>query len=136
MKINTLILDFQKNKDTIVNYNEIAEDIVELLTKLKNTTGITITTDGGKIEFDKNRRTKDLEIGIFYKAINNYFKKLNKESYLWCASTMLEDEWTESSQEMKFRIINLEVANRGVRFGKIPIRTKFFLWISSIILLY
>ena len=124
LKINTLILDFQKNKDTIVNYNEIAEDIVELLTKFKNTTGITITTDGGKIEFDKNRRTKDLEIGIFYKAINNYFKKLNKESYLWCASTMLEDEWTESSQEMKFRLINLEVANRGVRFERIFIFSK------------
>ncbi len=124
LKINTLILDFQKNKDTIVNYNEIAEDIVELLTKFKNTTGITITTDGGKIEFDKNRRTKDLEIGIFYKAINNYFKKLNKESYLWCVSTMLEDEWLESSQEMKFRLINLEVANRGVRFERIFIFSK------------
>ena len=124
LKINTLILDFQKDKDVIVNYNEIAEDIVELLIKFKNTTGISITTDGGKTEFNKNKKTDNLEIGRFYKAINNYFKKLNKESYLWCASTMLEDEWTELPQEMKFRLINLEVANRGVNAERIFIFSK------------
>lgn len=124
LKINTLILDFQKDKDIIVNYNEIAEDIVELLIKFKNTTGITITTDGGKIEFNKNKRTENLGIGKFYKTINNYFKKLNKESYLWCASTMLEDEWTETPQEMKFRLINLEAANRGVNVERIFIFSK------------
>lgn len=124
LKINTLILDISKNKDVLVNYNEIAEDIVELLTKFKNTTGIAITTDGGKIEFDSRGRTPNLEIGKFYKTINNYFKKLNKESYLWCASTMLEDEWTESPQEMKFRVINLEVANRGVNVERIFIFSK------------
>ena len=41
----------------LVNYNEIAEDIVELLIKLKNTTGIAITTDGGKIEFNQKGKT-------------------------------------------------------------------------------
>ena len=124
LKINTLIQDIPKDKDVLVNYNEIAEDILELLIKLKNTTGIAITTDGGKIEFNKNERTENLEIGKFYKAINNYFRKLNKESYLWCASTMLEDEWTESPQEMKFRLINLEVANRGVNVERIFIFSK------------
>ena len=91
---------------------------------MKNTTGVAITTDGGKIEFDKNGRTENFEIGKFYKAINNCFKKLNKESYLWCASTMLEDEWTDSPQEMKFRLINLEVANRGVNVERIFIFSK------------
>ncbi len=124
LKINTLILDIPQNKDILINHNEIAEDIMELLTKLKNTTGIAITTDGGKIEFDRDGRTKDLDIGEFYKAINNYFRKLNKESYLWCASTMLEDEWTESPQEMKFRLINLEAANRGVNVERIFIFSK------------
>lgn len=124
LKINTLILDISKDKDSLINYNEIAEDIIILLLRLKNTTGIAISTDGGKIEFNKDGRTENLEIGKFYKTINNYFKKLNKESYLWCASTMLEDEWTESPQEMKFRLINLEVANRGVNVERIFIFSK------------
>lgn len=124
LRINTLLLDFQKDKDYIINYNEIAEDILELLIKFKNTTGIAITTDAGKIEFNKNGRTDKFEIGKFYKVINNCFKKLNKESYLWCASTMLEDEWTESPQEMKFRLINLEAANRGVNVERIFIFSK------------
>lgn len=124
LKINTLILDIPKDKDVLVDYNEIAEDIIELLFKFKNTTGIAITTDGGKIEFGRNGRTEKLEIGRFYKVINQYFRKLNKDSYLWCASTMLEDEWTESPQEMKFRVINLEVANRGVNVERIFIFSK------------
>lgn len=124
LKINTLVLDIPKDKDVLVNYNEIAEDIIELLFRFKNTTGIVITTDGGKVEFNKNGRTDNLEIGKFYKVINNYFRKLNKESYLWCASTMLEDEWTESPQEMKFRVLNLEVANRGVNVDRIFIFSK------------
>jgi len=124
LKINTLILDVSKDKDILINYNEIAEDILELLIKLKNTTGMSIITDGGKIEFNKKGKTENLETGKFYKAINNYFKRLNKESYLWCASTMLEDEWTDSPQEMKFRLINLEVANRGVNVERIFIFSK------------
>lgn len=107
-----------------MNENEIAEDMIELLTKFKNTTGMAIVTDGGKIEFDKNGRTKKLEVGEFYHVINQYFKKLNKESYLWCASMMLEDEWTEEPQEMKFRVLNLEAANRGVKVERIFIFSK------------
>lgn len=124
LKINTLVLDINENKDNLINYNEIAEDIFTLLVKLRNTTGMEIITNGGKIEFDKKGRSEDLEIGTFYKAINNCFKKLNKESYLWCASTMLEDEWTESPQEMNFRLINLEAANRGVNVERIFIFSK------------
>lgn len=124
LRINTLVLDIPKDKDVLVNYTEIAQDIMDLLFKFKNTTGVAITTNGGKIEFNKNGRTNNLEIGKFYKVINNYFRKLNKESYLWCASTMLEDEWTESPQEMKFRVLNLEVANRGVNVERIFIFSK------------
>ena len=123
-RINTLILDISKDKDVLINYYEIAEDILELLIKFKNTTGIAITTDGGKIEFKNDGRTDNLETGRFYRAINNYFKKLNKESYLWCASTMLEDEWTEEPLEMNFRIINLEAANRGTKIDRIFIFSK------------
>lgn len=124
LRINTLLLDIPKDKKCIVNEHEIVEDIVELLLRLKNTTGMTIETDGGKIEFGKNERTKNLEIGKFYRALNHCFRRLNKESYLWCASTMLEDEWTEAPQEMKFRQINLEVANRGVNVERIFIFSK------------
>jgi len=113
LKINTLLLDIDEEKESLINYDEIAEDIINLLLGFKNTTGVAIITDGGKIEFNKEKRTEDLETGKFYKAINNCFKKLNKESYLWCVSIMLEDEWTDSPQEMKFRLINLEIANRG-----------------------
>ena len=124
LRINTLALDIPKKKKALINYNEIAEDILELLIRFKNTTGAEIITDGGKIEFNKQGRTKDFEIGEFYKVINNYFKRLNKESYLWCASIMLEDEWTELPQEMKFRVINLEAANKGVNIERIFIFTK------------
>lgn len=124
LRINTLILDIDEKSNSMINYNEIAEDIINLLIKFKNTTGIAITTDAGKIEFNKNDRTENLEIGRFYEAINNCFKKMNKESHLWCASTMLEDEWTESAQEMKFRQINLEAANTGVNVERIFIFTR------------
>ena len=124
LRINALILDMPKNKDILVNYNDIAEDICELLTKFKNTTGMSIITDGGKIEFNKDGRTDNLELGKFYRVINNYFKQLNKDSYLWCASTMLEDEWTEEPLEMNFRVINLEAANRGTKIDRIFIFSK------------
>ncbi len=124
LRINTLILDIPKDKEVLVNDNEIVEDIIQLLTKFKNTTGMAMITDGGKIEFNEKRRTENLMVGKFYRAIYQCFKKLNKESYLWCASTMLEDEWTESPQEMKFRLRNLEVANRGVKVEKIFIFSK------------
>lgn len=123
-KINTLNLDIPVGKETLINIEEIAQDIVELLLCFRNTTGITITTDGGKIEFGKNKRTNPFEIGEFYKAINQCFKRLTKEDYLWCASTMLEDEWTEEPQEMKFRLINLEAANRGVHIERIFLFSK------------
>ena len=35
-----------------------------------------------------------------------------------------EDEWTDSPQEMKFRLINLEVANRGINVERIFIFSK------------
>ncbi len=123
LRVNTLVLNIEKN-DLDVNYLEIAEDIINLLVNFKNTTGVTITTDGGKLSFDKNKKTKNLKTGEFYKAINKYFKNLNTESYLWCASTMLEDEWTEDPQEMKFRVLNLEIANRGVKIDRIFIFSK------------
>ena len=124
LRINTLLLDIPKDKQCIINEHEIVEDIVELLLRLKNTTGMAIETDGGKIEFGENGKTENLEIGKFYKALNHCFRRLNKESYLWCASTMLEDEWTEEPQEMKFRQINLEVANRGVNVERVFIFSK------------
>lgn len=124
LKINTLLLDIEQEKNYLLNYDEIAEDIINLLFRFKNTTGIAITTDGGKIEFNKKDRTENLEVGKFYKALNNCFKRLNKESYLWSASTMLEDEWTDSPQEMKFRLINLEASNRGVNVERIFIFSK------------
>ena len=124
LRINAITLDIPKQKHVIINYKEIAEDVMQMITKFKNTTGIEIKTDGGKIEFDKKGKTENLEEGEFYKAINSYFRKLTKDSYLWCASTMLEEEWTEEPQEMKFRVINLESANRGVNVERIFIFSK------------
>ncbi len=124
LRINTLLLDIPRDRKCIINEHEIIEDIVELLLRLKNTTGMAIISDGGKIEFNKEGRTENLEIGKFYRALNHCFRRLNKESYLWCASTMLEDEWTEEPQEMKFRQMNLEVANRGGNVERIFIFSK------------
>ncbi len=123
LRINYLILDINEN-DLDIEYDEISEDIINLLLNFKNTNGVTIVTDGGKVEFNKNKRTKNLNNGEFYKTINKYFKKLNKNSYLWCVSTMLKDEWTEEPQEMKFRVISLEAANRGVKIERIFIFSK------------
>lgn len=123
-KINYLKIDAPLEKDIVINYDEIAEDIVSLLTKFNNTTNFEIITDGGYIEFEKNGRTKELTVGKFYNAINKYLKRLNKESHMWCASTMLEDEWTEEPLEMNFRVLNLEVANRGANIERIFIFSK------------
>lgn len=124
IRINTINIDVLLDNNVIINYNEIAEDVNELLTKFNNTTGMRITTNGGYIKFGVDGRTKGLETGKFYKTINHYFNSLNKESYLWCASMMMEDEWTESPLEMKFRVTNLETANRGVKLDRIFIFSK------------
>lgn len=124
LRINAINIDAPIKNNIIINYNEIAEDVLGLITKFKNTTGISITTDGGYLEFNKSKRTAPLEIGKFYKAITNYFKNLNKESYMWCASTMMEDEWTEEPLEMNFRVNNLDAANRGAKLERIFIFSK------------
>lgn len=119
LRINAIKLDIPFERDTFVNYDEISEDIVEMITKFKNTTGMIIETDGGYLEFDDNGRTKILGNGEFYKAIDNCFKNLNKKSYFWSASMMLEDEWTEEPKEMKFRVSNLDVSSRGIKVERI-----------------
>lgn len=122
-RINSLNLDVP-NLEEIFSPEEVAEDIVSLFTKFKNTTGIAITSDGGYLEFDEKGRTKGLETGKFYRAIQQYFRKLDKNSYFWSASTMLEDEWTEEPLEMSFRVWNLEAANRGAKMERIFIFRK------------
>lgn len=124
VRINSINIQTKIENKTLLNYEEIAEDVVYMITGFKNTTGISINTDGGAIEFQKNERTRNLSTGEFYKAINNYFKKLTKESYMWCASTMLEDEWTEEPLEMNFRVCNLEAANKGAKLERIFIFSK------------
>lgn len=124
VRINAINIDAPIKTNTLINYNEISEDVLELLTKFKNTTGNSIITDGGYLEFDKNGRTVGLETGKFYKTITNYFKSLNKTSTMWCASTMMEDEWTEEPLEMNFRVTNLDAANRGANLERIFIFSK------------
>ncbi len=124
LRINTLLVDLPEKQEYLIDDRAIAEDIVELLVKFKNTTGTVISTNGGRIDFNAKGRTKDLEIGSFYRVLNYCFRNLTKQSYLWCASTMLEDEWTESPQEMNFRLINLEAANRGVKVERIFIFSR------------
>lgn len=124
IRINAINLDFPKTNNVFINYQEIAEDIMSFLTGFKNTSGMSITTDGGCIEFDKNGKTRNLNVGDFYRIITGYFKRLNKESYMWCASTMLEDEWTEEPLEMNFRVQNLDAANRGANLERIFIFSK------------
>lgn len=122
ININTLLLDI--NKNNIIDYNDVAINIVELLLRFKSTKGCKIICNGQKIELNNLNRTDYLLKGQFYKAINTCFNKLNSSSHIWCASTMLEDEWTESPEEMKFRILNLEIANRGINFERIFIFKK------------
>jgi len=124
LRINSINLSKSIQKNRVIYYDEIAEDIVALLTGFKNTTGMSITTEGGYLEFDEHGRTRGLETGIFYRVINQYFKRLTRNSHFWSASMMLEDEWTEEPLEMKFRVINLETANRGVKMERIFIFRK------------
>lgn len=124
VRINAIHIDVPIKQKEFMYANEIAEDIVTVLTKLKNTTGTAIQTNGSYLGFKKNGRSVPLETGKFYQAIHHYFKNLPANSHLWCASTMLEDEWTEEPLEMNFRVLNLEVANRGVNFERIFIFSK------------
>lgn len=118
-RINSIDLKLPNSNKFIIDYKELANDISNLLTGYKNTTGISIETDCGVLEFLKSDRTPNLNKGKFYKALNYYFKKLDKNSNFWAASIMLEDEWTEEPLEMNFRIINLEAANRGANLERI-----------------
>ena len=124
IRINSLNIKIAPNDNILLNYKEIAEDVLSLLTKFKNTTGVTIETDAGAIIFDKNEKTKPLETGEFYRVLDRYFKELEKGSTMWCASTMLEDEWTEEPLEMQFRVNNLDAANRGANIERIFIFSK------------
>ncbi len=124
LRINAVNLDIPTTGNLLINYKEIATDIVNMATKYKNTTGNSITTDGDYIEFDKNGKTKSFGAGEFYRVLDYYFKSLNKDSYLWCASTMMEDEWTEEPAEMNFRVSNLDAANRGAKIDRIFIFSK------------
>lgn len=124
IRINSLIITAPMDKNIIIRADEIAEDILDLSINFKNTTGQTFYTDGGCLEFDENDRTNGLEIGYFYRAITSFFKRLNKNSYMWCASTMMDDEWTEEPLEMDFRVQNLEAANRGAKMDRIFIFSK------------
>lgn len=119
LRINAIKINIPFDKNIFVNYDEISEDIVEMITKLKNTTGMIIETDGGYLEFEQDGKTKILGNGEFYKALDTCLKSLNKNSYFWSASMMLEDEWTEEPKEMKFRVSNLDVSNRGTKVERI-----------------
>lgn len=122
--INQIKLTEKIAKNVLMNFNELAENIFLILTKFKNTTGQTICTDLGALVFGKNGKTNELETGKYYKAITHFFKNLNKDSYMWCASTMMEDEWTEEPLEMDFRVQNLDAANRGAKMDRIFIFSK------------
>ena len=123
-RINSLNLDVPGAEKIILDNEQIAEDVYVLFTQFKNTTGMAISTDGGALVFNEKGRTKDLETGIFYRAIHQYFKRLTRNSHFWATSMMLEDEWTEEPLEMNFRVINLEAANRGVKMERIFIFRK------------
>lgn len=123
ININSLLLDLN-NENSLIDYNEIARNIIELLIHFKSTTGNFLTTTAHKLTFSNKGKTNDLLKGPFYQAINTCFKNLNCNNHIWCASTMLEDEWTTSPEEMKFRILNLELANRGVNIERIFIIKK------------
>lgn len=124
LRINAIEIQASEISFVSMNYDEVAMDVISLLTGFRNSTGMSIKTDGGCLSFDENRRTCDLEVGEFYRAIDNYFKRLDKKSMMWCASTMLEDEWTEEPLEMNFRVSNLEAANRGAELERIFIFSK------------
>lgn len=123
-RINSLNLEMEKKNSILMNDEEIAEDIYHLFTNFKNTTGMALATDGGALRVDETGRTENLEKGIFYRAITQCLQKLDKNSHLWCASTMLEDEWTEEPLEMNFRVNNLEAMNRGAKMERIFIFRK------------
>lgn len=123
-RINTIMITENITKNVILNYDELAEDIICVLKDFKNTSGQTILTDGGALKFNKNGDTKGLETGKYYKVITNFFKRMDKDSYMWCASTMMEDEWTEEPLEMNFRVQNLDAANRGAKMDRIFIFSK------------
>lgn len=124
VRINSINLMVPAVDRFVMNYDEISEDIVCMLTKFKNSTGLSVQSDGGLIEFDKSGRSRFFEVGEFYKVIENYFRRLDKNQIMWCASTMLEDEWTEEPLEMNFRVINLDAANRGVNVERIFIFSR------------
>lgn len=119
VRINALDLKVNMDQDLLLNYDEIADDILKLLIGFKNTTGITIETDGGVVKLDKNKRSQNLDTGKFYRVLTTLFKKLTKESSMFCTSTMMDDEWTDDPLEMLFRVVNFDAVNRGAKVERI-----------------
>lgn len=119
VRINSLNLIVNMDRDLILNYDEIADDILNLLVGFKNTSGTTIETDGGVIELDKNGRSQNLDTGKFYRVLTTFFKRLDKQSTMLCTSTMMDDEWTDDPLEMLFRVVNFDAANRGAKIERI-----------------
>ena len=124
VRINSINLKLINQKNILFNYENVSENIVNYLVRYENVTGNNVITNGGAFLLNTDDRTDDLSTGQFYKGITNYFKGLKKGSVIWCASTMLEDEWTEEPLEMNFRITNLDAANRGVILDRIFIFSK------------
>lgn len=124
LRINSITINAPMDEDIIIRYDEIVQDIIDLIINFKNTNGYCFYTDGGYLKFNKDGRTSGMEVGKYYKAITSFFKRLDKNSYMWCASTMMDDEWTEEPLEMDFRVQNLEAANRGAKMDRIFIFSK------------
>ncbi len=116
---NTLNIELPKNKKYLLDYENISKDINSLLTGFANSTENTINTNGVIIEFNENGKSKLLKNGEYYKLLNYYYSQLKKDDYFWIVSPMMESEWTETPLEMNFRLINLEVINRGANIERI-----------------
>ena len=103
VRINAINIEANLKKELIINYDEIIQEIVILLTKLDNINGNVINTTANNVEIDSHGKSEMLDTGRFYRLNNFLYSKLKQDSYVWTSQIVMEVDWSEDSIETQYR---------------------------------
>lgn len=103
VRINAINIEAPLKKNLIIDYDEIIQDIVLLLTKFESCNGNIINTTAKSVILDDNGKSEMLDIGKYYKLNNYLYSKLKQDSHIWSAQIVMEIDWSEDAIEMQYR---------------------------------
>ena len=103
VRINAINIEVPLKKNLIIDYDEIIQDIVILLSKLESCNGNIINTTAKSVVLDENGKSEMLDIGKYYRLNNYLYNKLKQDSHIWSAQIVMEVDWSEDAIEMQYR---------------------------------